>query len=34
VVTAALALRWAERDGSYAELLERRSQALSSLPGR
>jgi len=34
VVAAALALRWAEREGSYAELLERRSQALSSLPGR
>jgi short-subunit dehydrogenase involved in D-alanine esterification of teichoic acids len=34
VVKAALALRWAERDGTYAELLERRSQSLSSLPGR
>ncbi|MGW4945828.1 SDR family oxidoreductase [Actinoplanes sp. NPDC004185] len=26
--------RWAERDGTYAELVERRSQALRSLPGR
>jgi len=26
--------RWAERDGTYAALVERRSQALSSLPGR
>jgi len=26
--------RWAERDGSYDELVARRSQALSSLPGR
>ncbi|MEO7124127.1 MAG: SDR family NAD(P)-dependent oxidoreductase [Lacisediminihabitans sp.] len=34
VVRAALALRWAERDGTYADLLERRSQSLNSLPGR
>ena len=26
--------RWAERDGTYAGLVERRSQSLSSLPGR
>ena len=26
--------RWAERDGTYAELVARRSQSLSSLPGR
>jgi short-subunit dehydrogenase involved in D-alanine esterification of teichoic acids len=26
--------RFAERDGTYAELVERRSQSLSSLPGR
>lgn len=26
--------RWAERDGTYAELVARRSRALSSLPGR
>lgn len=34
VVERARPLRWAERDGTYAELLERRSQALGSLPGR
>jgi uncharacterized oxidoreductase len=34
IAESALALRWAERDGTYAELLERRSQPLSSLPGR
>lgn len=34
VVERALPLRWAERDGTYAELLERRSQPLSTLPGR
>jgi uncharacterized oxidoreductase len=34
VVQAALRLRWAERDGTYAELLEGRSQALKNLPGR
>lgn len=33
-VTAALPLRWAERDGTYTELLERRSQPLNNLPGR
>ncbi|HWD02865.1 MAG TPA: SDR family NAD(P)-dependent oxidoreductase [Amycolatopsis sp.] len=27
-------LRWAERDGTYLELLERRSQVLDTLPGR
>ena len=26
--------RWAERDGTYAELVARRAQSLSSLPGR
>ena len=26
--------RWAERDGTYAGLVERRSQSLSTLPGR
>ncbi|GAB4079351.1 hypothetical protein [Modestobacter muralis] len=26
--------RWAERDGTYAELVARRSQALSTLRGR
>ena len=26
--------RWAERDGTYAELVERRSQSLATLPGR
>jgi len=26
--------RWAERDGTYADLVARRSQALSTLPGR
>jgi short-subunit dehydrogenase involved in D-alanine esterification of teichoic acids len=34
VVTAAHRLRWAERDGTYSELLAARSQALSMLPGR
>ena len=34
IVKDALALRWAERDGTYAELLERRSAPLQSLPGR
>lgn len=34
VVQAAERLRWAERDGSYAELLEARSQSLNTLPGR
>jgi uncharacterized oxidoreductase len=30
----ALPLRWAERDGTYAGLLERRSAPLNNLPGR
>lgn len=34
VVAAAERLRWAERNGTYAELLEQRSQSLSNLPGR
>jgi uncharacterized oxidoreductase len=34
VVQAAQRLRWAERDGTYAELLAARSQSLNSLPGR
>lgn len=34
VVERAQPLRWAERDGTYAELLERRSQSLKNLPGR
>jgi uncharacterized oxidoreductase len=34
VVKAAQMHRWAERDGTYAELVERRSQPLSNLPGR
>jgi short-subunit dehydrogenase involved in D-alanine esterification of teichoic acids len=34
VVERAQQLRWAERDGTYAELLARRSQSLSTLPGR
>lgn len=34
VVKAAERLRWAERDGTYAELLQQRSQSLSTLPGR
>ncbi|MCS5713794.1 SDR family NAD(P)-dependent oxidoreductase [Herbiconiux sp. CPCC 205716] len=34
VVAAARRLRWAERDGSYAELLAQRSRALTLLPGR
>jgi uncharacterized oxidoreductase len=34
LVKGALRLRWAERDGTYAELLERRSQSLNTLPGR
>jgi uncharacterized oxidoreductase len=34
VVQAALRLRWAERDGTYASLLEARSQSLNTLPGR
>ncbi|GAA0303934.1 SDR family oxidoreductase [Kineococcus aurantiacus] len=34
VVQAARRLRWAERDGTYADLLRQRSQALATLPGR
>lgn len=34
VVKAAERLRWAERDGTYAELLLQRSQSLTTLPGR
>lgn len=34
VVERAQALRWAERDGTYADLLAQRSQVLASLPGR
>lgn len=34
VVKAAQSLRWAERDGSYAGLLERCSAPLKNLPGR
>jgi uncharacterized oxidoreductase len=34
LVRGVLQHRWAERDGTYAELVARRSQALASLPGR
>lgn len=34
VVQAAQRLRWAERDGTYADLLATRSRALDALPGR
>jgi uncharacterized oxidoreductase len=34
VVKAAERLRWAEANGTYAELLKQRSQSLSALPGR
>jgi len=34
VVEAAQYLRWAERDGTYADLLRARSEPLSALPGR
>jgi short-subunit dehydrogenase involved in D-alanine esterification of teichoic acids len=34
ITEGALPLRWAERDGTYAELLERRSAPLNNLPGR
>jgi uncharacterized oxidoreductase len=34
LVKGVLQHRWAERDGTYAELVERRSQSLSTLPGR
>ncbi|MBF4615699.1 SDR family oxidoreductase [Curtobacterium sp. VKM Ac-1376] len=33
IVEAAQRLRWAERDGTYDELLAQRSQALTMLPG-
>ncbi|WP_432519128.1 SDR family oxidoreductase [Kineococcus sp. SYSU DK006] len=33
VVQAAQRLRWAERDGTYADLLQQRSQGLKNLPG-
>jgi short-subunit dehydrogenase involved in D-alanine esterification of teichoic acids len=34
LVQGVLMHRWAERDGTYAELVERRSQALNTLPNR
>jgi short-subunit dehydrogenase involved in D-alanine esterification of teichoic acids len=34
LVRAVLTHRWAERDGTYAELVAKRSQALAMLPGR
>ncbi|TDX79035.1 short-subunit dehydrogenase involved in D-alanine esterification of teichoic acids [Rathayibacter sp. PhB151] len=34
VVRAAQRLRWAERDGTYAELLAARSRSLDTVPGR
>jgi uncharacterized oxidoreductase len=34
LVEGVLMHRWAERDGTYAELVERRSQSLQNLPGR
>jgi uncharacterized oxidoreductase len=34
LVEGVLMHRWAERDGTYAELVERRSQPLKNLPGR
>jgi len=34
LVRGVLQHRWAERDGTYAELVERRSQSLATLPGR
>jgi uncharacterized oxidoreductase len=34
LVKGVLMHRWAERDGTYAELVERRSQPLNSLPNR
>jgi uncharacterized oxidoreductase len=34
IVKGALGLRWAERDGTYAELLKNRSAPLKNLPGR
>lgn len=34
LVKGVLTHRWAERDGTYDELVAQRSQALSMLPGR
>nr|WP_285599460.1 hypothetical protein [Kineosporia sp. NBRC 101731] len=34
LVKGVLRHRWAERDGTYADLVAQRSQALSMLPGR
>lgn len=34
LVDGVLMHRWAERDGTYAELVARRSQSLATLPGR
>jgi short-subunit dehydrogenase involved in D-alanine esterification of teichoic acids len=34
LVDGVLMHRWAERDGTYAELVERRSQSLATLPNR
>jgi len=34
LVQGVLEHRWAERDGTYADLVARRSQALANLPGR
>jgi len=34
LVNGVLMHRWAERDGTYAELLKRRSQSLNTLPNR
>lgn len=34
LVRGVLQHRWAERDGTYADLVARRSQALATLPGR
>jgi short-subunit dehydrogenase involved in D-alanine esterification of teichoic acids len=34
IVERALMHRWAERDGTYAELVARRAQSLATLPGR
>lgn len=34
LVRGVLQHRWAERDGTYADLVARRSQALANLPGR
>ncbi|MGD0069059.1 MAG: hypothetical protein ABSB76_37225 [Streptosporangiaceae bacterium] len=34
LVKGVLMHRWAERDGTYGELVAQRSQALAMLPGR